>query len=144
MVVERRDDRHEGGTIMAEPFIFINTYAVKEGKLQEYLKRHHEVVELTQANEPRLLHFGCYLSEDGAETSTVQVHADADNMLVHMQLAGEHIREASELLDFSRMSIQIYGSPTDAVLEEMRKLAGTGVPVNIKKHRVGFTRLAQP
>jgi len=129
---------------MAEPFIFINTYAVKAGKLEEYLQRHQEVVELTEAQEPRLLHFGCYTSEDGAEAATVQVHADADNMLVHMQVAGEHIRQASELLDFSRMSIQIYGSPSATLLEEMRKLAGTGVPVSIKERRVGFTRLARP
>lgn len=128
---------------MAEPFIFINTYAVRQGKLEEYLKRHQEVVDLADEHEPRLLHFGCYVSEDGGEATTVQVHADADNMLLHMQLVGEHIHAASELLDFSAMSIQIYGSPSDAVLEEMRKLAGTGVPVSIKQRRVGFTRLAR-
>jgi hypothetical protein len=37
------------------------------------------------------------------------------------------------------MSIQIYGSPSDTLLEEMRKLAGTGVPVSIKERRVGFS-----
>lgn len=129
---------------MAEPFIFINTYAVKEGRLEEYLKLHQELVDIVEGEEPRLLHFGCYVSEDGTEATTVQVHADADNMLVHMQVAGEHIRQASEFLDFSRMSIQIYGSPSDGMLEQMRQFAGTGVAVSIKDRRVGFTRLPQP
>ena len=39
-------------------------------------------------------------------------------------------------------SIQVYGEPSDAVLEVLRRQAGAGVPMNIKRqHLGGFTRV---
>lgn len=78
--------------------------------------------------------------QDASEASTVQVHADADNMAFHMQLVGDHIRRSAEYLDFSSMKIKIYGSPSEAVLDQMRQLAGSGVPVTISPAAVGFNR----
>lgn len=125
---------------MAEPFILINTYAAKPGKEEEYRKRFQEVADLVEAEEPRMLYFAHHESEDGAEGATVQVHADPDNMAVHMQLVDEHIREAAEYLDFSSMKIRIFGSPTAAVLDQMRQLAGAGVSVTVSPPVVAFDR----
>ncbi len=88
-----------------------------------------------------MLYFAEHLSEDGTQASTVQVHADADNMGFHMDLVGEHVRAAAEYLDFSTMSIRIYGSPSGAVLEQMRQLAGSGASVTISPAAVSFDRL---
>lgn len=58
---------------------------------------------------PRLLAFNGYGNEDGSEVSVVQVHADPESMLFHMQVAAEHIERATEeLLDVG--SVQIYGT----------------------------------
>lgn len=129
---------------MAEPFVFISSYAIKPGQQEEYLKRFQEVADLVEANEPKMLYFAEHLSEDGAESATVQVHADADNMVTHMQLVGDHIRDAAQYLDFSTMSIRIYGAPTEAVLEQMRQLAGSGVSVTVSPAAISVNRLPTP
>lgn len=125
---------------MAEPFIFVNTYKVKPGKEDDYRRSFQEVTDLVKAEEPRMLYFAEHVSEDGSETTTVQVHADADNMAYHMELVGVHIQAAAEYLDWSSMSIDIYGSPTDAVLEQMRQIAGSGVSVTVSPASVSFNR----
>jgi hypothetical protein len=42
------------------------------------------------------------------------------------------------------VSIQTFGEPTADVLATMRRLAGDGVPVSIKRPFAGFDRLPQP
>jgi hypothetical protein len=128
---------------VAEPFIFINTYRIKEGKLDAFRANFRSVVEVAQANEPRLLHFATYFSDDGAEATTVQVHPDAEHMGHHMQVVAQHIEDSHEYLDFSQMSIQIYGTPNQAILEQMQHLAGSGVPISIKRESIGFNRLPE-
>lgn len=129
---------------MAEPFIFINTYKFKPGKEEEYRAAFQEVADIVEAQEPKMLYFAEHASEDGSQATTVQVHSDPDNMAHHMQLVGKHIREASEYLDWSSMSIQIFGSPSEAVLEQMRELAGAGVSVTVSPAKITVNRLPVP
>jgi hypothetical protein len=98
------------------------------------------LLEVVEANEPRLIAFNLYANEDETEVSVVQVHPDADSMLFHMQVAREHITKATaELLDTRNM--QIYGTPNDAVLGMIRELSQAGVPLIVKpNHLGGFTR----
>lgn len=129
---------------MAEPFIFINSYQVKEGKEDEYRQAFQRVADIVEAQEPKMLYFAEHVSEDGSENTTVQVHSDADSMAYHMQLVEDHIRQAAEYLDWSSMSIRIYGSPNEAVLEQMRQIAGSGVSVTVSPAVVSFDRFSVP
>lgn len=129
---------------MAEPFIFINTYKFKPGKEEEYRAAFEEVADIVEAQEPKMLYFAEHVSEDGSQATTVQVHSDPDNMEHHMRLVDKHIREASEYLDWSSMSIQILGSPSEAVLEQMRELAGAGVSVTVSPAKITVNRLPVP
>jgi quinol monooxygenase YgiN len=81
---------------MSKPFIFIGTHQIAEGKLDEFKRDCQQLVEVVERNEPQLLSFNFYFSEDESEVSVVQVHPDADSMLLHMQLAREHITGAAE------------------------------------------------
>lgn len=128
---------------MAEPFIFVNSYRIKPGKQEAYLEKFREVVDIVRDREPKMLYFAQHISEDGSEATTVQVHADADNMAFHMELLGARIRAAAEYLDWDSMSIRIYGSPSDGVLEQMRQLAGTGVSVTVSPAVAGFNRFPE-
>jgi len=128
---------------MAEPFIFINTYGIKPGKADAYREKFGEVAEIVEAKEPRMLYFAHHESEDGSKGATVQVHSDPDNMAFHMQLIEDDIRQAAELLDFSSLEIRIYGSPSEAVLDQMRQLAGSGMSVTVSPAAVGFNRFPQ-
>ena len=69
---------------MAGPFIFIAINRLKPGKLEDEKKRVPDLVDFIQANEPRLIAFNEYASEDGTEVAVVQVHPDADSMAFHM------------------------------------------------------------
>jgi hypothetical protein len=130
---------------MAQPFLFINTYAIHKGKEQQYTKAFQEIADIVQANEPKMIYFGCHTSEDGSRVTTVQVHAEAENMSFHMQLVEDHIRAAMQnYIDAADMSIQIYGEPTEEMLGHMRELAGSGVRVTISPPSVSFHRFEAP
>jgi hypothetical protein len=127
---------------MVEPFIFVQTAPIKDGRLEGYKQDFKETVELVEAEEPRVLHFASYVNEEGTEQTVIQIHPDAESMRFHMQVAAEHIRERGPRnLDFSRMRIEVYGTPTEPVLALMRELAGSGVPVSVKTLASGFNRL---
>lgn len=129
---------------MIDPFIFIQTAPIKDGMLDSYRQDIQETVDLVQAEESRILHFASYVNAEGTEQTVVQVHPDADSMRFHMQVAAEHIRERGPRnLDFSGMRIEVYGSPTEPVLELMRELAGSGVPIRTKTLAAGFNRLPE-
>jgi hypothetical protein len=126
---------------MVEPFIFIGTHTIKEGKLEDFKQHFGEFAKFIEANEPRLIHFELYINEDGTEVSVVQVHPDADSMAYHMRVGGEHFAQAYEFLD-TTTSIQIYGTPSDALVEQMKQVGEPGVPVIVKSELAGFNRLA--
>jgi quinol monooxygenase YgiN len=126
---------------MSEPFIFIGTHAIREGKLEDFRKQWLELVEVVEAKEPRLIAFNAYVSEDGTEVTVVQVHPDADSMGFHMQVARDHISQAYQSVLEETKRIEVYGSPSDAVLETIRQLAGSGVPLSVNVNYLGgFTR----
>jgi len=126
---------------MAEPFIFIGTHTVKEGKLEEFKQHFQEFCAFIEENEPRLIHFALYISEDETEVSVVQVHPDEDSMTFHMQVAGEHFAQAYEFLDATK-SIQIFGASSDGLVEQMKQVSSPEVAVIAKTEFTGFNRLA--
>jgi quinol monooxygenase YgiN len=126
---------------MSEPFIFIGTHTLREGKLQDFKQQWLELLEMVEAKEPRLIAFNAYVNEDGTELTIVQVHPDADSMLFHMQVARDHISEAHQSVLEKTERIDIYGNPSDTVLEMIRQVAEAEAPLNVKAHHLGgFTR----
>jgi hypothetical protein len=124
-----------------EPFIFIATNRLKEGKLDAERERVSGLVEFIEKNEPRLIAFNEYVNEEGTEVGVVQVHRDARSMEFHMNTVAESAARAyAETLE-ATTSIQVYGPPSDAVLEMLSRQAGAGVPLVVKRHHLGgFTR----
>ncbi len=129
---------------MSQPFIFISTFRLKQGKLEAFKEMCQGLVEFVGSNEPRVIAFNLYASADGTEVSNVQVHPNADSMVSHMQLLREHISGAGSeesAIDVTT-SNQIYGAPSDAVLEMIEGF-DPGVPLPIKPVPLaGFTRSA--
>jgi hypothetical protein len=126
---------------MAEPFIFIATYTIKEGKLEDLKRYWPEFVDFVEEGEPRLIAFNAYLSEDGREVGIVQVHPDVDSMEFHMKLIREHVERAYVDYLGDTVSTHIYGPVSDSALETMRQMGSAGL--NVKPHGIGgFTRSA--
>jgi len=55
---------------MPEPFIFITTSKIKEGKLDEYRTYTRKSVEIIHSNEPRLIAFSICINEGGTKATT--------------------------------------------------------------------------
>jgi biotin carboxylase len=129
---------------MTEPFIFIATNRLKPGMLSAETARVPGLVDFIKTNEPRVIAFNEYVNEDGTEVAVVQVHPDADSMVFHMGVVAERAAAAyAETVD-ATTSIQVFGTPSDAVLEMLRRQAGAGVPLSIKPYHLGgFTRSEQ-
>ena len=125
---------------MSGPFVSIGTHRISDGQLEALKKDARALVQLVEEREPQLLAFNFFLNEDETEVSVVQVHPDAASMLTHMQVAQEHITEATETL-LSTKDIQIYGATNEAVVEMINQLTQAGVPITAKPvHLDGFTR----
>jgi uncharacterized protein (DUF2126 family) len=131
---------------MSPPFIFIATNRLKAGQLDRERERVPGLVEFIEASEPRLIAFNEYVNEAGDEVTVVQVHPDAASMEAHMEIVHERASQAyAETLD-ATVRIQVFGLPTDAILETLRLQAGNGVEITVNgEHLGGFTRSrAQP
>lgn len=125
---------------MAAPLIHIFTATIKEGQLEGFKKYAQEHAEFTEAKHPGLLAFHQYVNEEGNKVSVVQVHPDADSMEFFMQeVVAQHGIQAYEYLEEGSESSEIYGTPSDAILEGLRQY---GVSFTVKPDHVGgFTRL---
>ena len=125
------------------PFIFIATNRLKPGRLDEERARVPGLVEFIEANEPRLIAFNEYVSEAGDEVTVVQVHPDAESMEAHLEIVGERARDAYALTLDATVRIQVFGQPTQAILDTLRQQASNGVEITVNgEHLGGFTRSA--
>lgn len=128
---------------MAAPFIYINTHAIQEGKLDDFRRFLPEFFKVIEAQEPRLLGLNAYVNENGTEVSFVQVHPDAASMEHHEQVVHEQTEQARQFLG-ATTSIQIYGKPGGFVQEQAGRVARSGVSVIVKpEHLGGFTRFLE-
>jgi hypothetical protein len=126
---------------MSAPLIFIGTYTIKEGKLDEFKRYWPQFVEFIEQSEPQLVAFNAYMDEDGREVGIVQVHPDVASMEFHMKLVREHVEASAEFLA-DTVGTQIYGELTDSADETMRQLGWLG-ELDLKPRSIGgFTRSA--
>ena len=118
-------------------FIFTATNRLQPGKLADERRRVPGLVDFIDANEPRLIAFNEYVNDDGTEVAVVQVHPDADSMAFHMEVVAERAAAAyGETVD-ATTSIQVFGTPSDVVVEMLRRQAGAGVPLSVRPHHLG-------
>ena len=126
---------------MTGPFIFIATNRLRQGKLDDERKRVPDLVDFIHANEPRLIAFNESANNEGTEVAVVQVHPDADSMVLHMELIAERAASAYAETIEATTSIQVFGTPGTTVTEMLRRQGGAGVPLSIKPYHLGgFTR----
>jgi hypothetical protein len=128
------------------PFIFIATNRVKAGRLPLERERVPRLARFVEGNEPRLIAFNEYVNEARDEVTVVQVHPDAESLEAHLELVREHAQQAyAQTLD-ATVRIQVFGRPTQAVLDTLGKQASSGVEISINgEHLGGFIRsAAQP
>jgi len=80
-------------------------------------------VTFIEANEPRLIAFNEYANEEGTEVGGRPGPPDAASFEFHMGVVRERAQSAyGETLD-ATTGIQVYGTPSDPLLEMLRQQA---------------------
>jgi len=125
---------------MSGPIVFISHNKIKEGQLDAFRGVNQEALQRLKEQKPGTLAQLAYLGEDGAEVSFIHLFPDAGAMDLHFEGAQERAKRAYEFMQ--PLSMEIYGSPSDGVLEMMKQIAESGVSVRIDAdHLGGFLRL---
>jgi hypothetical protein len=123
---------------MSGPLVFITRSTVKPGKWEQQLEHDHEATEIVDSEEPRVIAFNTWSSDDQAEVSCIQVHPDAESLDAHLKIFYERLGElAGDALE--TYEIDIYGTPSEGVLESMQQVPGAQVRVH-PVHLGGFLR----
>jgi hypothetical protein len=128
---------------MTNVILYVDVSDVREGALRELQPAMRRLADFVEANEPQLIAYNVYFSEDGARMTVASVHPDSASVEYHMKVAGPLFREFVELVTLS--SIHIYGEPSEKVVEgaqEKARLLGQGTVV-VEPLYAGFTRLAE-
>jgi quinol monooxygenase YgiN len=127
---------------MSDAIVYIDTSDVRDGAVEALKAGMNELVEFVDANEPRLIAYNVYFSDDGTRMTVVHVHPDSASLEYHMEVAGPIFRRLVDLVNLT--SIHIYGAPSERVLtqaHEKARLLGRGAVVVDALH-AGFTRSA--
>ncbi|MBX7442240.1 MULTISPECIES: hypothetical protein [unclassified Arthrobacter] len=126
---------------MYEPFVYLSTYTVRPGHLDEALEACREVAGLVESREPRMLVFQFFADEQGRQITVLQVHPDAESMANHMALVSEHLaRSGSWIESFSNTTV--LGQPP-TVLSQWYQEAGEDL-TEFPRHVAGVIRVASP
>jgi hypothetical protein len=125
---------------MTAPLVHLITGSIKGGQLEAYRKFAQEHAEFAEAKHPRLLAFHLYLSADGREVTSFQVHPDADSMDFFIkEVVATHGVKAFEYLEQGSERSEVYGTLNQATVEQFRQY---GVALRHSPyHLAGFTRL---
>ena len=125
---------------MSDAIVYVDTSDVREGALEELKAGIKELVDFIDANEPRIIAYNVYFTDDGSRMTVVHVHPDSASLEYHMEVAGPVFRQFVELVTLS--SIHIYGDASEKLLKqvhEKEQLLGRGAVVVATLH-AGFTR----
>lgn len=125
---------------MSEPIIYIDHSLVREGKLDELKTAMNELVALVEANEPRIITYNVFFTEDGSGTTVLHITPDSSALQHHMQVAGPAFPKFADFIKL--LSIDLYGQPTRDLVEQLRgkaQMLGNG-NVQVHKLHAGFAR----
>jgi hypothetical protein len=117
---------------MTAPFIFISTYAIKDGQLEAFREFLEELFGVLKPNVPGLLAINAYLDENGTEAAIVQVHTDVASMKEYWKVLHQHTgRDIAQYVD-ATTSTDVFGDPSGVVLERTRHSASAGNRLTVK------------
>lgn len=118
--------------------MFVDSSEVVEGKLEELRHAIGGLAGFVEANEVDPIAYHVYFSTDGRRMTVVQIHPDSASMEHHMELAGPIFARFAHLVELQ--TVDIYGTPSEKVLEQLRQKAevlGTA-SVSVHELQAGF------
>lgn len=125
---------------MRDPIVFVDTSEIREGKLEQLRRAVAELAEFVEANETETISYQVFFSDGGRQMTVLQIHPDSASMERHMEIAGPVFAKFADLLVLR--TIDIYGSPSEKVVEQLQRKAeqlGTA-SVAVHERQAGFAR----
>jgi quinol monooxygenase YgiN len=125
---------------MTQPLVYVDRSKVHDGALADLKIAIGDLARFVQENEPGLISYSVYFSDDDREMTVVHVHEDAASLDFHMDVVEPQLGRFADLLTL--VSIHIYGEPCVRALGQLRdkiRLLGSGQVVVHMSH-AGFIR----
>ena len=125
---------------MGEPLIVVDTSEIREETREELQRGIAELAAFVETNETDPISYQVFFGDDGRLMTVLQVHPDSASMERHMELAGPVFAKFADLVVLR--TIDIYGSPSEKVVEQLRRkaeLLGTAT-VTVHDREAGFAR----
>ena len=125
---------------MSGPIVYIDRSEVRPGKLDELKRGIAELAEFVEAEEPELASYLVYFTEGGTEMTVIHTHGDSATLEHHFRVAGPAFAGFADLVRMR--TIDVYGTPTSALLDDIRHkavLLGSAT-VTVHEFHAGFTR----
>jgi hypothetical protein len=95
-----------------------------------------------EANEPDVIVYQVYIDESSSSMTVVQIHPDAASMELHLDAARPVFAPFAGLVRLA--TIDVYGDPSERLLDQLRRKATMLGDATISVHRLeaGITRFA--
>lgn len=125
---------------MFQPIVYVDTSAIREGKLEQLGPAMKELATFVKTNMPRLVSYGFFLSALRTQMTVVAVHPDSASLEFHMDVGAAQFRKFADLIELQR--IDVYGHVSDAVLERLHRKAQMLGRATVAVHafHAGFAR----
>jgi hypothetical protein len=125
---------------VTEAILFVDTSEVREGKLDELRRGLRDLAEFVEARETDPISYEVYFSADNRLMTVVQIHPDSASMERHMEIAGPIFARFADMVDLR--TVDIYGSPSERVVEQLRQKADMLGTATVTAHDrlAGFAR----
>jgi quinol monooxygenase YgiN len=120
--------------------VIVDTSRISPGKLAAVKAAMTDLAAFVDTNEPRTAAYQVHLDEPGEHVTVIQAHPDAASAEFHMSVAAKAFAPFADLLVLQR--IDVYGSPSEALLEQLRRKAHLlgDAPLTVHPMHAGFSR----
>jgi hypothetical protein len=128
------------GNVMTQRIVYVDTSAIREGKLTELEAAMTHLAAFVDDNVPQLISYGFFLDENRTQMTVVAVHPDSASLEFHLDVGSAEFRKFGDLIDLLR--IEVYGAVSDAVLERLHRKAEMLGSATVAVHALyaGFAR----
>jgi hypothetical protein len=126
---------------MPQPIVYVDTSEVLPGCLDELKVAMRELADFVAANEPQLLAYNVYFSDDATQMTVMHLNPDSASLDFHMTVAGPKFPPIGKYIRM--LAIDVYGRPDDQLVARLREkaaLLGSGT-VRVHELHAGFARV---
>lgn len=126
---------------MDDFIVYLDTSEVRPGRLEELKAAMAELSAFVELNEPQILAYRVYFSDDGSTMSVLNLHSDPASLEFHMKVAGPKFPPIAPFINLR--TIEVFGRPGEELLARLRakaELLGGGAVI-VHDDYAGFARL---